>query len=364
MTRAAVLNEIGRPMVVTDVQLAAPGPGEVLVDVRASGLCHSDLTFASHDFGHRLPLLLGHEVAGVVSALGPGVTSLRPGDHVVTCLAAGCAQCAMCVVGKPWMCLGQRRLGRARGADPRIVRADGSPVTQSAHLGGLAEQILISERAAVAVPDEIPFAQAALLGCSVATGLGAATNVAQISLGDTVIVIGCGGVGFNVIQGARLAGAGRIVAVDVQESKAEMAKLFGADHFVAAGEQDAVAVICDLVPEGADHVFEVVGSASTAAQAVALTKKAGTIYLVGMSRPGVQYSFDATQLINSAKTIRAVLMGAVKFPVDVPRYADLYLAGRLNLDLLIDRQIDLSEINDGFAAMRAGVAGRIVVAFD
>ncbi|MGW6730153.1 Zn-dependent alcohol dehydrogenase [Nocardia sp. NPDC055029] len=363
MTKAAVLTEVGKPLVVTEIQLADPGPGEILVDVRASGLCHSDLTFANHDFGFRLPLLLGHEVAGVVAAVGPGVTSLAVGDHVVTCLAADCGRCGMCAAGKPWICLDQRSLGRTRGSAPRI-QLDGTTVTQSAHLGGLAEQILTSERAAVAVPKEIPFDRAALLGCSVVTGVGAATHAASIQMGETVVVIGCGGVGLNIIQGARLSGAGQIIAVDLQGSKAHLAASFGADHFVQAGDGDPVAAVRELCPRGADHVFEVVGSAITANQAVAMTSKAGTTYLVGMAKPGVQYTFDATDLINSGKTIRAVLMGAARFRVDVPRYADLYLAGRLNLDGLIDRRIQLSEVNEGFEAMKTGAAARSVVVFD
>jgi S-(hydroxymethyl)glutathione dehydrogenase / alcohol dehydrogenase len=362
MTQAAVLTEVGRPLVVTDVQLAAPGPGEILVDVRASGLCHSDLTFASYNFGHRLPLLLGHEIAGVVTAVGPGVASLGVGEHVVTCLAADCGRCPMCLTGKPWICSNQRSLGRAKELAPRIL-LDGSPVTQSAHLGGLAEQVLISERAAVAVPKEVPFDRAALLGCSVVTGVGAATNAADIRLGQSVVVIGCGGIGLNVLQGARLVGAGTIIAVDVHESKSYLTTLFGADRFIATTTEDAVTTVRELLPRGADHVFEAVGTASTAAQAVEMTGKAGTTYLVGMTKPTIKFAFDATDLINSGKVIRAVLMGATQFRVDVPRYADLYLAGRLNLDDLVDRTITLSDVNVGFDLMKTGSAARIVVVF-
>lgn len=363
--KAALLEKVGAPLVIDEVELDSPREGEVLVQVRASGLCHSDLSYIDHDYGFRLPIVLGHEVAGVVAEVGPGVRSLAPGDHVVTCLSGHCGLCTMCVQGKTWLCTEQHRvLGRSKGMPTRISRG-GARVTQSAHIGGLAERVLVSELATVRVRSDLPLDRAALLGCSVVTGVGAATKAACIHAGDKVVVVGCGAVGLNIVQGARLAGAGFVVAVDVDDAKLGLAVQFGADAVVDAQAGDAVAAVRELTGGGADHAFEVVGVAKTAAQATKMAAKGGSVYLVGQPTPQVEYAFNAFDLVTSAKSVQGVLMGATQFRLDIPRYADLYGRGRIKLDELVGQHVRLEDVNKAFQAMRDRTSvGRTVVVFD
>lgn len=363
--KAALMTQVGAPLEITTIDIDGPGPGEVLVDVKASGLCHSDLSYIDHDYGFRLPILLGHEVAGVVAEVGEGVSGLAPGDHVLTCLAGHCGFCAECVQGRTWLCTEQHRvLGRKRGMAHRLSQ-DGQRVTQSAHIGGLAEHVLVSELAVTRIPQELPLDVAAVMGCSVVTGVGAATKVARIQPGESVAVVGCGAVGLNILQGARLAGAGKIMAIDIDASKLDMAREFGANMTCDGCQQDVAALVRDATAGGVAHVFDVVGASQTAAQAVDMAARGGHIYLVGQPKPKTQFAFDGFDLVTTAKTVHGVLMGATQFRIDIPRYAELYLSGRLKLDELIGRRLPIEEVNEGFAAMRDHCAtGRTVVVFD
>lgn len=362
--RAAILETVGEPLVLADIVIEEPGENEILIEVRASGLCHSDLSYIDHDYGFRLPIVLGHEVAGVVVAVGPGVQELTVGDHVVTCLAGHCGFCSFCAQGKSWLCSEQHRaLGRPRGSAPRLTR-DGAKLTQSAHIGGLADHILVSQLAAVRIPKELPMDLAAVLGCSVVTGVGAATKVANIRPGDTVAVVGCGAVGLNILQGARVAGAGSIMAIDLDDTKLALASRFGADCLCNASAADPVAAVRTRFGGGAEHVFEVVGTAAATAQAAEMTGRGGHTYLVGQPKPQARYVFDGGDLVTSAKTIHGVLMGGTQFRLDIPRYADMYLRGQLNLEELIGARVGLDDVNAGFEAMRSRTAsGRTIVVF-
>jgi S-(hydroxymethyl)glutathione dehydrogenase/alcohol dehydrogenase len=359
--KAAVIDGVGAPFAIHDIAIAEPIGREVLIDVRASGLCHSDLHVASNDVGFPLPAVLGHEVAGVVAACGPGVSGFRPGQHVVTSPIASCGHCTGCRTGRPFQCRAPQEAQRPPGAAPRLSR-DGEALTQFIGVGGFAEQVLVHENSVVAVSEDIPFDRAALLGCGVVTGAGAAINSARIRPGDTAVVIGCGGVGLNVVQGAALAGARRIIAVDLQPGKLELARVFGATDTVDPSQTDAVAAVRELTGGGASHAFEVIGLRQTAMDAVAMLGIGGTAYLIGVHRPGA--TIDITpfgDLMGRQKGIRGVAMGSTNLKVDIPLYADLYLQGRFKLDELVSNHIGLDGIDAGYEALRGGSVARSVI---
>lgn len=304
--KAAVTDYVGAPFTLQEIEIAAPEGREVLIEVRASGLCHSDLHVSATDVGFPLPAVLGHEIAGVVAACGPDVTGFRPGQHVVSSPISSCGHCSGCLTGRPYQCRAPQEAQRPAGAAPRLTR-DGAALTQFIGVGGFAEQVLVHENSVVGVSEELPFDRAALLGCGVVTGAGAAINSARIRPGDTAVVIGCGGVGLNVIQGAALAGARRIIAVDLQPAKLELAGVFGATDVINPGDTDAVAAVLDLTGGGATHAFEVVGQRRTAMDAVAMLGIGGTAYLIGVHRPGA--TIDVTpfgDLMGRQKGIRGV----------------------------------------------------------
>lgn len=359
--KAAVIDEVGGRFAIQDISIADPIGREVLIDVRASGLCHSDLHVATNDVGFPLPAVLGHEVAGVVAACGPAVTGFRPGQHVVTSPIASCGHCSGCLSGRPFQCRAPEETQRAAGAVPRLSRGDVA-LTQFIGVGGFAEQVLVHENSVVAVSEEIPFDRAALLGCGVVTGAGAAINSARIRPGDTAVVIGCGGVGLNVIQGAALAGARRIIAVDLQPAKLELARAFGATDVIDPSATDAVAAVKDITGGGATHAFEVIGLRQTAMDAVAMLGIGGTAYLIGVHRPGA--TIDVTpfgDLMGRQKGIRGVAMGSTNLKLDIPMYADLYLQGRFKLDELVSHRIGLDGIDAGYEALRGGSVARSVI---
>lgn len=359
--KAAVTDYVGAPFTLQEIEIAAPEGREVLIDVRASGLCHSDLHVAATDVGFPLPAVLGHEVAGVVVACGPAVTDFRPGQHVVSSPISSCGRCVGCLTGRPYRCRAPHEAQRPAGSSPRLSR-DGVALTQFIGVGGFAEQVLVHENSVVGISEELPFDRAALLGCGVVTGAGAAINSARIRPGDTAVVIGCGGVGLNVIQGAALAGARRIIAVDLQPTKLELAKVFGATDVINPTDTDAVAAVLELTGGGATHAFEVIGLRQTTMDAVAMLGIGGTAYLIGVHRPGA--TIDVTpfgDLMGRQKGIRGVAMGSTNLKVDIPMYAELYLQGRFKLDELISSRISLDEIDAGYEALRGGSVARSVI---
>jgi S-(hydroxymethyl)glutathione dehydrogenase/alcohol dehydrogenase len=362
MVRAAIMVGAGEPLQhVDDLELDTPRGREVLVDVHASGICHSDVGASGLLPDAMMPLVLGHEVAGIVRAVGPQVQSLQPGDHVVGCEISHCGHCAECVSGRSYRCIRTAETERAEG-EPTRASWRGQAVTAFSHLGGFAAQVLVHENNLVRVPAELPFDVAAILGCAVVTGAGAAINSAQVRVGDTAAVIGCGGVGLSVVQGAALAGARRVIAIDIQPAKLELARRFGATDVVDARSADAVEAVRSLTGDGVDHAFEVAGLSKTARQALEMARPTGAAYLIGVPDPAESLTlrlFD--EVMMPKKSLRMVYMGSSNFQHDIPLYADLYLQGRFNLDDLIGDRIDIGDLDSGFENVLSGRVARTVI---
>ena len=357
--KALVVNAIGLGFDLADVDIAAPIGREVLVDVQASGLCHTDLLFATHDFVP-MPAVLGHEVAGIVAAVGADVTQIRVSDHVVGSLAQACGACQRCVSGRSFQCRYPESTLRRSTEAPRLSR-QGNGLFQGFGLGGFAERALIHENQLAVVPRELPFAQAALLGCGVVTGAGSVLNTASVSPGDTVVIFGAGGVGLNAVSGARIASASRIIASDIQAKRLDAARRFGATDVIDSAKNEPVEAIRNLLPHGADHVFDFVGLKSVAEQGLAMLGTGGGLYLVGAARPDVEIGLNIVGAIGGQKRVQGVNFGSTNAKRDIPMYAELYLQGRMNLDDLVSKSISLREVNDGYAALKDGSLNRVVV---
>ncbi|MFC7401824.1 Zn-dependent alcohol dehydrogenase [Citricoccus sp. GCM10030269] len=360
--KAAITPAVGEKFVVRDdVVLDEPGPQEVLVQVRASSLCHSDISVAEDSVGFPMPALLGHEIAGDVVAVGARVRDFAVGDPVVACGITVCGHCTACRSGRPYQCEFPHEVGRAPEDGPR-VRTDEGELFQFMGIGGFAEQVLVHENQLVAVSPDIPYDKACLLGCGVVTGAGAAINTAQVRPGQTVAVIGCGGVGLNVIQGAAMAGARRIVAVDLQPVKLELARAFGATDVVNPAETDPVEAVRDVTGGGVNSAFEVIGLTGTAVQALNMCRTGGTAYLIGVQKPAAKLDFQIFEdLILPQKGLRGVSMGSTNPRVDIPYYAESYLQGRLMLDELVSQHIRLDEVNDAYDLLKEGAVARSVI---
>jgi len=362
MAKAAILEQVGS-LAIGEVELADPGPHEVLIDTKACGLCHSDLHFIEGTYPHPLPAIPGHEAAGVVRAVGSEVKTVKPGDHVVSCLSAFCGHCEFCVTGRMALCLGGDTR-RSADAAPRIMRADGSgPVMQMLNLSAFCEQMLIHEHACVAIDKAMPLDRAAVIGCAVTTGAGTIFNAAQVVPGESVAVIGCGGVGLAAINAARIAGAGRVIAVDPVPEKRALAEVLGATHTVDAMAGDAARQIQEISGGGVHYAIEAVGRQASADLAVASLRRGGTAIILGMMPLDCKVGLGAMDLLGGKKLMGA-LMGMNHFPVDLPRLVDFYLRGLLDLDSIIAERIPLEAINEGFAKMRGGHSARSVVVFD
>jgi S-(hydroxymethyl)glutathione dehydrogenase/alcohol dehydrogenase len=357
--KALVVNALGRGFDLEDVEIAAPRGREALVDVHASGLCHTDLLFATHDIAPT-PAVLGHEVSGIVAAVGPDVSHVRVGDRVVGSLAQACGGCARCLSGRPFQCQHPEATLRRPDDPPRLSRK-GHGVFQGFGLGGFAEQALIHENQLAVVPKELPFAQAALLGCGVVTGAGAVLNTANVRAGDSVVIFGAGGVGLNAVSGARLAGASRIVVIDIQQQRLDAARRFGAIDVIDSTKSKPVEAVRGLLPGGVDHVFDFVGLKRVAEEGLAMLGVGGGLYLVGVSKPDVDINLNIFGAIGGQKRVVGVNFGSTNAKRDIPMYAQLYLQGRMNLDDLVSKQISLREVNDGYAALKDGSLNRVVV---
>ncbi len=359
--RAAVLQSAPGHLDILDVRVDKPGPGEVLVQTKAAGLCHSDLHFMEALYPHALPVILGHESAGIVEMVGEGVTYVQPGDHVITCLSAYCGGCDYCLTGRLALCSNRQVLERGTGQSPRLS-CNGEHVHQFMRLSSFAEQMLIHEHALVKIDNDMPLDRAALIGCGVTTGLGAVFRTAAIEPGSTVAVLGCGGIGLNCIQGARLAGAGRIIAIDLNPAKLELAQTFGATDVIDGSQVDAVAAVKELTKGGVEYSFEAIGAKTAAEQAFKMLASGGTATVIGMIPVGTKIEIHGIELL-SEKKIQGSNMGSNRFRVDMPRYIDLYMQGRLKLDELVSERIALDQINEGFATMKTGSVARSVIIF-
>lgn len=358
--KAAVLEAIPGELVVDDIAVRAPDAHEVLVRTVASGLCHSDLHFLEGLYQCPVPAVLGHECAGVVEAVGDRVGYVRPGDHVITCISGFCGSCAYCLRGTPHLC--DKVALQPDPTRPRLQRGD-QPVNQFAGLGGFAEHLLVHEHFLVKIRPDMPLDKAALLGCGVTTGVGAVLNTAAVRPGETVVVIGCGGIGLNAVQAAALVGAGRVIAIDRIAAKLDLATTFGATDVVDASAVDPVAAVMELTGGGVDHAFEAIGLAATAQQAFAMLRNGGTATVIGMIPLGQRIELDGFQFLME-KRIQGSSMGSNRFRLDMPQYVEWYLAGKLKLDELVSATMPLEQINAGFATMKSGELARQLVVFD
>jgi len=359
--KAAVLEHIPGELVIDDVQIGSPGPHEVLVRTVAAGLCHSDLHFMEGKYPCPTPAVLGHESAGVVETVGSQVSYLEPGDHVISCISGFCGACGYCLSGRPHLC-DKTALAVDPSAPPRLRRGD-KPIFQFFDLSSFAEQLLVHENMLVKIRPDMPLDKAALIGCGVTTGVGAVLNTAKVRPGDTVAVIGCGGIGLNAIQGAAIAGAGRVIAIDRIESKRDLAVTFGATDVVDASSVDAVGAVIEMTGGGVDYSFEAIGLSETAQQAFNMLGKGGTATVIGMIPLGERVEIDGFQLLLEKK-IQGSNMGSNRFRIDMPQYIEWYLAGKLKLDELVSGTMPLEKINDGFAALKGGEVARQLITFD
>jgi S-(hydroxymethyl)glutathione dehydrogenase/alcohol dehydrogenase len=360
--KAAVLVEPNKPLVIEDLTISKPGPHEVLIRTAACGLCHSDLHFIEGAYPHPLPAIPGHEAAGIVEAVGSEVRTVKPGDAVVTCLSAYCGHCEFCVTGRMSLCLGGDTR-RAPGEAPRITRADGTQVNQMLNLSAFAEQMLIHEHACVKINPDMPLDRAAIIGCAVTTGAGTIFNACKVTPGETVAVVGCGGVGLATINAAKIAGAGRIIAADPMPEKRALALKLGATDVIDPMADGAAGQIVEMTKGGVDHAIEAVGRPASAQLAVTVLRRGGTATILGMMPLAEKVGLSAMDLL-SGKKLQGAIMGGNRFPVDIPRLVDFYIRGLLDLDSIIAERIPLSAINDGFDKMKKGDSARSVIVFD
>ncbi len=360
--KAAVLYETNQPLVIEDLELDDPKQGEVLVKIGAVGICRSDRHFMLGHAPIDLPVVLGHEGAGTVEKTGPGVTSVQPGQQVILSYVSACGRCRSCIDGNSQLC------DVHMAAGPNML--DGTCRLHKGqqyihHLGKLAcfaECAVVPEMAVVPVEAAIPMDKAALIGCCVPTGVGAAINNARVRPGSTVAVIGCGGVGLNVVMGAALMSAAKIIVVDVHQSHLEFAMKFGATHAVNAADEDAVAAVVKLTGgRGADYTFEAVGSANTIRDAYDMAGKSSTVTLVGIAPFGAEACLNAVDMIRMEKTVRGTYYGSTHSRVDMPKFAELYRLGKLNLDDLVVRHYSLDQVNEAYDDLDRGGIGRGVI---
>ena len=363
--QAAVFRKEHQPLTIEAVDIDQPRGREVLVRTVATGVCHSDLHViegVSWRPVGEMPMVLGHEGAGVVEAVGDDVTLFRPGDHVVACLSGFCGNCAQCLAGHPNLCVGGV-IARPAGSPPRLSQ-DGRPFQSFSHLGSFAERMLLHENSLVKIADELPLDRAALVGCGVLTGVGAALRTAAVRPGQTVAVYGCGGVGLSIIQGARIAGAGQIIAVDQFDSKLEMARSAGATDTVNATQDEPVGAIRSLTGgAGVEHAFEAVGNATLVRQAIESLAIRGTATIVGVLPADARIEFPWLAIRPECK-VQTSRMGSNQFRTDIPRYLDFYRRGLLQLDDMISRRGVLVDVNEAFRAMKAGEVARTVLMFE
>lgn len=359
--KAAVLREVKKPLTIEDVQIDKPGPREVLIKTSAVGVCHSDYHFITGDYPSRLPMVLGHESAGIVEQVGDQVSYVKPGDHVITCLSIFCGHCEHCLTGNMARC-SSPETRRRRDESPRLSQED-KPMMQFANLGSFAEQMLVHEHALVKIRDDMPMDRAAVIGCAVITGVGSIFHTAKVEPGTTVAVIGCGGIGLSCINGADIAGAGRIIAIDTVASKLEMAKEFGATDVVNASETDPVKAVMELTGGGAHYAFEAIGLKATAEQSYNMLKAGGTATIIGMIPVGQNVELPGFSFLQE-KRIQGSSMGSNRFRIDMPRLVDFYLNGKLHLDQMISKRITLGQINEAFEDMMGGNVARSVIVFD
>ena len=358
--KAAVLFEAKTPLTIEDVTVDKPASHEVLIRTVACGVCRSDLHFVDGAYPHPLPGIPGHEAAGVVEAVGDEVRTVKVGDHVVTCLSAFCGHCEFCVSGRMSLCV-DPGVKRGKGRPSRLMLGD-KPIAQMLNLSAYAEMMLVHEHACVAIDPEMPLDRAAILGCAVTTGAGAIFNAARVVPGETVCVVGCGGVGLAAVNAARIAGAGKVIVIDPVAEKRELATKLGATHTVDAMSDTAADEVIEMSRGGVHHAIEAVGRPQSAATAVKVLRRGGTATILGMMPLNEKVGLSALDLL-ADKKVQGALMGRNHFPVDIPRLVDFYQRGLLDLDTIIADRMPLERINDAFDELRRGDTTRSVITF-
>jgi alcohol dehydrogenase len=373
-TKAAVLYEMERPrpyadthpLALEELELAPPGPGEVLVEIAAAGLCHSDLSVINGTRPWPIPLVLGHEAAGIVREAGAGVSDLKPGDHVVFSFLPVCGRCMNCVSGRGWLCergVAANRAGTLLTGACRFNHSDGRKLFHHLGVSGFSQFTVAARESLVKIDSDVPLEIAVLFGCAVMTGVGAVVNTAKVSPGTSVAVFGLGGVGLSAVLGARVAGAWPIVAVDRLPPKLELARQCGATHTVDASQTDPIAAVRELTLGGAETAIEAVGSEQVIAQAYGATRRGGKTVAIGLPHPSRQLTIPAVSLIAEERQLMGSYMGSCVPQRDIPRFINLYRAGLLPVQLLKSREIKLDQVNEAFDALDRGEVARQVIRF-
>lgn len=362
--KAAVLYELNQPVTIEELELEKPKEREVLVKLVASGVCHSDLSVTNGTIPLPLPIVLGHEGAGIVEEIGSGVTAVKPGDHVVLSWVPNCGRCSFCVVGRPYLCQARALTRGGTMLDgTRRLRKGTQEYNHMLGVSTMAEYTVVPEISIVPIDPDIPLKEAALIGCGVMTGVGAVINTAKVEPGSQVAVFGAGGVGLNVIQGAVLASAETIIAVDLLDRKLEFAKQFGATHLINASTENPVEKIKEITEGGVDYAFEAIGSGAVIAQAYQSTRRGGTAVVIGVAAPDAQVSIPANTLVLEEKTLKGSYYGSARVWVDIPRLARLYKARKLKLGELVTCVYALEEINEAFGDLEKGENARGIIVY-
>ncbi len=358
--KAAVCRSFGKPLVIEEISIAEPGPGEIKVRLAACAICHSDITLVEGGWGGKLPAVYGHEASGIVDSIGPGVSGIESGDHVVVTLIRSCGSCHYCSRDVETQCDANFHLDD----NSPLASPVGEVISQGLNTGAFAEQVLVDQSQVCVIPSDIPLDSASILACGVLTGFGAVTNTAGIEPGCQVAVLGCGGVGINSIQGAVHRGASRIIGMDLLDEKLELARQFGATHTVNSAAQDAAQRVIDLSEgRGVDYVFVTVGAKSAIEQSLSMLAKGGTAVIVGMPASGVMAQYDPGEFAAAGQRIVGSKMGSASVSRDIPELVRLYQEGSLKLDELISGRYALRDINDAVASVQRGEALRNVVIF-
>ncbi len=359
--KAAVLYEAGKPLEIADIRVSKPGPREVLISTAAVGVCRSDLHFVDGAFPHPVPTVPGHEAAGVIEAVGSDVAHLKVGDHVITFFTVFCGSCEMCVTGRPSLCV-DPSTRRPADAEPRLSLNDGTALAPFLNLSAFAEQMLVHENACVAISKDMPLDRAALLGCAVITGAGSVFNDSRVRPGESVAVIGAGGIGLAAINAAKIAGAGTILAIDPVAEKRELALKLGATHALDAAADGLAKDVLKLTGGGVHYAIEAVGRSNTAELAWNILRRGGTATILGMIAPGNNVSLPGPTFL-TGKKIQGSLLGSTRFPIDMPRLVQMYLDGLLDLDTMVAERIRLEDVNEALEKLRKGDSVRSVIEF-
>jgi len=362
--KAAVLYEAGKPLVIEDIKLAPPKAGEVRVKVAANGACHSDLHVMTGDMRMPLPIVLGHEGAGIIEEVGPGVASVKQGDHVVLSFSPVCGHCYYCTQGTPHLCETRpKALGTLLDGTTRLSK-NGQDISHFAFTASFAEETVVPESCAIKIREDVPLDRACFVGCGTMTGIGAAINTANVQPGTSVAVIGCGGVGLNVIQGAALAGARQVIAIDLLPKKLDFAKIFGATHFVNPSQDDPFKAVMDLTGgRGVDYAFEVISTAKTIELAFKMTARRGTCTIVGVSPEGARLSLNPNVFTMMEKKLIGSYYGSTRPRVDMPRFIDMYMDKKIKIDELVSQTFPLEKVNEAYDLLKQGSVARSVIKF-